>query len=95
MTTKRKTKVQREAELKAALYQRVHDVYSGAAGKSWDTNGDGDFATADTLTNVIPALDCIFGAQLDARYMWQAHCLKYFDNPESATDHLFSAGIRA
>lgn len=93
MTTKRKTKAQREAEQKAALYQRVHDVYCGAMGQAWDAD---DFATAEIMASVVPALRSIFKDQdASADYLWDGYCLKYFDNPKTAATHLFEAGIRA
>ncbi len=92
MTTKRKTKSQREAEQKAALYRRVHDVYCGAAGKVWD--GD-DFATAENLSNIVPALRDIFGPQQEATYPWQPHCLHYFNDANTAANFLFEHGYRA
>lgn len=86
-------KQQRELDHKAQLLQRVRDVYAGSTGSVWT---DDDFATAEQLALVIPALQSIFGEQLDGRdYLWATHCIKYFDTPESATDHLFGAGIRA
>lgn len=95
MSTKRKTKAQREAEQKAALYQRIHDVYSGAVGAQWDSRDGGDFADAETLTNVMWALRCIFADQSEHEFYWDIHHIKYFDNPEKAADFLFDAGFRA
>lgn len=90
---KRKTKAQREGEQKAALLRRVTDVYSGALGAPWTND---EFATAEQLANVIPALRGIFGEQVpDREYMWAAHCIRYFDTAASATEHLFGQGIRA
>lgn len=95
MSTKRKTKAQRESERKAALYQRVHDVYSGALGAKWDSEGNGDFANAEQLTDIMWALKCLFGQQSEHEYYWNIHHIKYFDTPESATEYLFDAGFRA
>lgn len=95
MTIKRKTKAQREAEQKAALLRRVHDVYCGAIGAQWDSVENGDFATAEQLSQIMWALKCLFGAQLEHDYFWNIHHIKHFDNPESATDFLFDAGFRA
>ncbi len=95
MTTKRKTKAQREASQRAALLQRVHDVYSGALGNQWYSEGNGDFATAEILSSVINALQQIFGKQSEYDYFWNIHHLGYFDNPEKAADFLFDAGFRA
>ena len=75
----------------------MRDVYSGALGKPWGIEGDDvDFATAENLSNVLPALKGIFEDQHPERkYVWGLHCLKYFDTPETATEHLFFAGFRA
>lgn len=92
-TKKRQTKEQREAVQKAELLRRVTDVYSGAIGKAWERD---DFATAENLSKVIPALKDLFGEQDPLRgYVWELHCLNYFDNPRTATEHLFSSGFRA
>lgn len=93
MTTKRKTKAQREAEQKAALYRRVRDVYCGAKGQLWD--GD-DFATAANLSNIIPALRDLFSSQQsELIYPWAPHCLSHYDTAESAAEFLFAQGYRA
>lgn len=95
MTTKRKTKSQREAEQKAALLQRVHDVYSGAQGSQWNTEINGDFATAEILQDVLCTLQQIFGKQRGYDYYWNIHHLSHFDTPEKAADFLFGEGFRA
>lgn len=90
---KRKTKEQREAEQRAALLQRITDVYSGAVGQVWAVD---DWANAEILSTVIPALQGMFGKQVNGTdYAFQNHCLKYFDTPQSACDHLFDLGFRA
>lgn len=86
------TKQTKESEQKAALLQRITDVYSGAQGQVW---GGDDFATAQTLENAVHALEGIFGWQNDWEYLWANHVLSNFDNPESATGFLFGNGIRA
>lgn len=93
MSTKRKTKAQREAEQRAALLRRVHDVYCGAKGQLWDSD---DFSTAAQLSNIVPALRDLFASQhSEMTYPWQPHCLHYYDTAESAADFLFSQGYRA
>lgn len=95
MATKRKTKAQREAEQKAALLQRITDVYSGAVGDAWDSEA-GNFADAAVLSSVMPAMRKIFGEQnTENEWMWSLHNLDHYEHPESATDFLFRAGIRA
>jgi hypothetical protein len=88
---KRVTKAQKEEAAKQRLSEIVHAVYSGATGKKWD--GD-DFASADTLAGVVPALEDMFGIE-GREYMWRGLCLKYFDTAETAAEHLFSNGVRA
>lgn len=91
---KRKTKEQREAELRAALLQRITDVFSGALGDIWET--DSNWATAEQLSNIIFALQKIFGKQIEnSDWCWNVHSIKYFDTPQSACDHLFEQGFRA
>ncbi len=89
---KRRTKEQREAELKAALLRRVTDVYAGAGGRLWETD---DFAIAADLSRIVPALKDLLGPQLEAHYLWAPHCLEYFNDPQSAANFLFDAGFRA
>lgn len=92
MATKRKTKAQREADQKAALLRRITDIYSGALGQAWDED---EFASADLLSRVVPALQQMFGAQIEREFPWMARSLGRFDNPESAAAFLFGLGIRA
>lgn len=88
---KRKTKAQREHEAKAALLQRVEDIYAGALGMECD---DDQWATADILSRVVPALREIFSSDSNA-YLFEVHCLQYFDTAKSAAQHLYGCGIRA
>lgn len=88
---KRKTKAQREQEQRAALLRRVTDIYSGAQGAVWDND---DFVTAEILGQVIPVLRELFGTE-NTEYLFSLHCLRYFDSAASATNHLFSNGVRA
>jgi len=89
---KRKTRVQREAERKAALLQRVTDIYAGAGGRVWDAD---DFATAADLSRIIPVLQAVFSPQLEAKYPWLSHYLDNFNDPRSAADFLYGEGFRA
>jgi hypothetical protein len=91
---KRKTKSQRDAEQKAALLQRVTDIYSGALGQSWYGDYD-NFANAELLSNVMPALEQIFGPQREYTWYWKCRALSHFDNPIAATEFLFMEGFRA
>ncbi len=87
---KRKTKAQREQAAKAALLQRVTDVYSGVWGGAVTED---DFSTAEDLSRIIPALKGIFGDKPE--YLWLPHNLGNFDRPETATDFLYRNGVCA
>jgi hypothetical protein len=88
---KRLSKQQKEDQQRAALLRRVTDVYSGAMGAIWSVD---DFATAEILSRVIPALRELF-AKHWKDYMSNAHALNHFDNAESAAAWLFEQGVRA
>jgi hypothetical protein len=88
---KRLSKQQREGQQRAALLRRVTDVYSGAMGGEWDSD---QFATAEILSRVIPALKELFSDQWH-EYLCSPHMLHYFDTAKNATDRLFYEGIRA
>ena len=89
--TKRKTKAQREGEQYAALLQRVTDIYSGALGIEWTAD---EWATADTLSRIIPALKELFSVET-AQYVWSPGNLRYFDTAENAAKFLYESGSRA
>ena len=55
--SKRKTKAQRDAEQLEALTRRITDIYSGACAMEW---AEDDFANAEILSMVVPALQSIF-----------------------------------
>jgi len=93
VTTKRKTKTQREAEQINALFQRIHDIYSGAIGQKWPLGEQ--WATAEELPNIIWACKEIFGPQQECEWPFSIHSISHFNTPESACDHLFTAGYRA
>lgn len=88
---KRPTKAQKEEAAKQKLSAIIRAVYSGAMGGVWD---DDQFATAEILSRVIPALQDMFPAE-NKDYMWRGHCLHHFDTAASATEHLYAQGIRA
>lgn len=88
---KRLSKQQKEDQQRAALLRRVTDVYSGAMGGEWDQD---QFATAEILSRVIPALKELFSSQWH-EYLTNPHGLHHFDNAKSAAERLFNEGIRA
>jgi ribosomal protein S12 methylthiotransferase accessory factor YcaO len=90
---KRLTKQQKEDQQRAALLQRVTDVYSGAVGAVW---ADEDWATAQVLSRVIPALEGMFiDPAANKSFLFRAHNIDRFDTPEAATNFLFEYGVRA
>jgi len=89
---KRKTKSEKEAEEKAALRQRIADVYAGACGEPADT--DDFFLTLEAGSRAITALKKLFG-QEGREYMWESHCLDRFETIDLATEFLYQTGVRA
>lgn len=88
---KRKTKFQKETEAKAALRQRIADIYAGACGELADT--EDFFLTLDSASRAITAMKKVFGEE--ESYMWESHCLDRFETVNNATDFLFKNGVRA
>lgn len=76
---------------KKLLRQRIHDIASGALGSNFTEN---EFANADFLSRFIPALRAVLGDQ-GRDWFWYPTALHHFDNVDSTTDFLFSAGVRA
>jgi len=89
--TNRKTKSQKEAAQKAALLQRLRDIYSGALGQEWSNE---DFATAEVLSRVLPAVRTSFGIE-DNSSTLSHYCLHHYDTPETAAEFLYDQGVRA
>lgn len=90
--SKRLTKAQREEAELAHLRQRVTDIYQGAIGGAWN---DGDYATVENLSKLLPALQAVFGINPEAMHVWGLWNLDEFDNPEKAARYLFEHGYRA
>lgn len=89
---KRMTKAQKEEAQKAALLRRVTDVYSGAIGYAWDS--EENFAVADTLCRVLPALQTLF-AKHWKDYMHATGNLNNYDTADTAAAFLYRNGVRA
>lgn len=87
MTKKQK----REAEQKAALRQRIADVYCGAQG---GLVADDEWATADLLSRVLPALRALFDRE-GFHHLFFLGNLDYYDTIDSATDFFWDHGVRA
>lgn len=89
---KRITKSEKESEAKAALRQRIADIYAGACGESADT--ENFFMTLDPASRAITALKNLFGEE-GRSYMWESYCLGRFETIDSTTEFLFQNGVRA
>lgn len=89
---RRQSKIEKEVEARAALRQRIADIYAGACGESADT--EDFFLTLDPASRAITALNKLFGEE-GRGYMWESHCLDRFETIDSATDFLFRNGVRA
>lgn len=89
--TQRKSKTEKDIEAKAALRQAIYYVYAGACGEPPD--GEDFFLTLEPASRAITALKGLFGEDGNS-YLWQSHCLGYFDTVDSATEHLFAHGVR-
>jgi hypothetical protein len=88
---KRPTKAQKEAAEKAALLQRLQDIYSGAMGQQW---GEDDFATAEILSRVLPVICGAFDLE-ENKWILGHHALGYYNDPHSAMERLYAEGVRA
>ena len=93
MTTKRKTKVQKEAEEKAALKQRLTDIYSGALGDKWDDDGL-LIAYGELLCKVVMACRSIFETE-DNKYLFEIHNLDKYETAGQLTEFYYRNGVRA
>jgi len=82
-----------EEKAKAALLQRVKDVYAGACGYVFEAEEE-VFTTATELARIMPVLQGLFGTEAND-YLWGLRSLGSFDTPETATDVLFRNGVRA
>ena len=102
---KRKTKAEREAEQRAALFVRVRDVYSGACGEEWLEELDGEqqqWLSMETGERVIRVLSGMFRGERpegerehERAWLFREYCISKFGSATSATDWLFEHGVRA
>ena len=88
MSTKRKTKKEREEERRSGLREKVRLIAMGAYGESVD---DDSFFMAEHLSRLIPALQAEFPDA--AEWLWRPFNLDNFNDAESITDLLFRAGV--
>ena len=94
MTTKRKTKAQKEAEEKAALKQRLTDIYSGALGQKWDDDDEGFIADAELLCRVVQACRDVFVNDHN-KQLFEVHNLDEYATVENLTGFYYAYGLRA
>jgi len=105
---KRKTKAQIEQDKYARLWQRVHDVVSGACGRLFDESLESDaddMIGLEEAARVIGALQDTFkgpreeteGGKIFHPYdhLFLIRNLDHFCDVRSITDFLFDAGVRA
>ena len=93
MTSKRKTKAQKEVETKAALKQRLTDIYSGALGCEWADDA-GFIVDAELLCRVVKACEEIFGSYDNAWLFWISSLGEY-DSVDKLTEFYYRNGVRA
>ena len=92
MTTKRKTKAQKEAEEKAALRQRLTDIYSGAYGYPW-VDGE-SYIRSGPLSRIIPACVGLLNDDHDI-YQMVDHNISEYESVEKLTEFYYRLGVRA
>lgn len=99
--TKRQTKAQKEAAEKAALRQRVDDLWLATVGDHWENEESGE-PWPEQFIDFCEALKLAFCIREREdedvegnEYLWASWNLRRFHNPESATDQLFDHGVRA
>ena len=86
------TKAERDEAQFVALRQRVADAATGAAGFEFDV--DSEWANAEILSRLIPALQVIFGDDGN-KHLWMPGNLHHFNDVDSITNFLWDHKIRA
>ena len=99
--TKRQTKAQREEAAKAALRQRIDDLWIAITGDVWDGEDSGG-PWPEQFVDFVQILKRVFCVRRDEdegidgnEYLWELWQLKNYHNPEAATEYLFSRDVRA
>ena len=100
MKTKRQTKVQKDEAAKAALRQRVDDLWIATTDEPWEE--DGSEPWPESFIDFCAVLRRVFLVRENEdegvegnEYLWDLYQLKSYHNPEAATGHLFEHGVRA
>lgn len=96
---KRKTKEQRDAEAKAALRQRLDDIFLGATGDVWDeSNGEPLPTQFMAFVQAVKKVFCIPATKEDPHsgneYLWSLWNLDNYRTPEAAAEYLFDNNVR-
>lgn len=96
---KRKTKQQREAEQKAALRQRLDDLFVASTGDLYDGESE---PWPESFIDFVGSIRQVFQIRrVEAEgiegneHLWLFWNLKHYRNPEAATEYLYQEGIRA
>lgn len=90
----------REDEERAALFQRLDDLFRGTTGQAWqDDNGEPspeqfmDFVMATRMA-FLKREDIEAGVESN-EHLWQVFHLKNYRTPLTACDFLYEHGVRA
>jgi hypothetical protein len=98
MATKRKTKEQRDAEAKAALRQRLDDIFLGATGDVWDESGEPWPEQFMAFVRAVNRVFCVPASADDPHsgneYLWGLWNLENYRTPETAAEYLFENNVR-
>jgi hypothetical protein len=89
---KRMTKAQKEAAQKAALLQRLQDIYAGA-NSGW-VSGE-EWATAEVIERVMVAVRSTFLDDKTDDFRIGCHVVGKYDTPEDAALFLYEHEVRA
>jgi hypothetical protein len=90
---KRPTKAQKEAAEKAALLQRLQDIYSGASGGVVQVD---DEVYAETIRKVMVVVkDLWVGAEESEQYLVAHWNVDEYGTVEKAAEFLYGYGVRA
>lgn len=93
MTTKRRTKAQKEEAQKAALLQRVMDIYAGANGCPIDSEEPVFPSTVHKVMSIVNTL--WVEDNKDREYLVKHWNVDEYETPQKCMELLFSYGVRA
>jgi hypothetical protein len=90
---KRMTKAQKEAAQKAALLQRVMDIYTAAMGDI--PRADDCYVCPEHLCRIMCAIKAIWVTDESDDYLIGCWNVDEYESPEKLTDFLHRNGVRA